>query len=253
MSYNKILDTLDYKYTQNHLLSINLSDQVILFNIDSSWKVIPLFVSLSYPIIYDKIDKQTVSIVVCPISLRCSVFKAKYIFDKYHDNIMILTNTDTTEQEPITQKIIIDNKTLLNNSKRYEIKIMTLKNALMLVPDLLILETNKSITPIKPLLNLKYYTNKYDINNNKIKSEIHPKTLVYVVKYKSLKSNKDKKIILFGSNISKNTVSGYDLHKSGIMNYLEKYKYKILENIGYIYPILWFTQLSKNDFKIIQV
>lgn len=247
---DKLLDTHDYKYLQNHKLSLNLSDQIILFNIDATWKVIPLLVSLSYPIIYDTVDKNTVSIVVCPISLRCSVFKAKYIFDSYWTDIMILKNIDTNEKEPITQKINIDDKILINTSKRYEIKIMTLKNALLLVPDLLILQTNKSI---KPILNLKYYTNKYDNNNNKIKSKFHPKTLVYVVKYKSTKSNKNKKIILLGSDISKNIVTGYDLHKSGVMNYLEKYKYKILENTGYIYPILWHTQLLKNDFKIIQI
>ena len=250
MSYNKILDAHDYKYTQNHTLTINLSDQIVLFNLDNVWKVIPLIVSLSYPIIYDTCDKNIVSIVVCPISLRCSVFKAKYVFEKYHDGIMILKNVDTMEHEPITQKLIIDDKILFNNSKRYEIKIMTLKNALMLVPDLLILQTNKSI---KPLINIKYYSNKYDIENNKIKSKIHPKTLVYVIKYKSAKTNKNKKIILIGLDVSKNIVSGYDLHKSGIMNYLEKYKYKILENTGYIYPILWFTQMSKNDFKTIQI
>ena len=248
--FKKTLETSDYEYTQNHILSIKLSDQVILFNIDDMWKVIPLIVSLSYPIIYDNINKDDVSVVVCPQSLRCSVFKAKYKFNNYHDNIMILKNIDTNELEPIIQKINVGSKTLFNNSKRYEIKIMTLKNALMLVPDLLILQTNKSI---KPILNIKYYSNKYDIDNNKLKSTIHPKTLVYVIKYKSMKSAKNKKIILFGSDVSKNTVSGYDLHKSGIMNYLEKYKYKILENSGYIYPILWFTQMSKTDFTTIYI
>ena len=127
---------------------------------------------------------------------------------------------------------------------------MTLKNALMLVPDLLILQTNKSVYPV---INKKYYTNKLDTSDNKIKSSIHPKTLVYIIKYKSLKSNKSKKLILIGKDASKNNVSGYDLYKSGIMDYLDKYKYKIMENSGYIYPILWFTQINKKDYKIITI
>jgi hypothetical protein len=248
--YKKTLGLSDYKYKQNHILSINLSDQIILFNVSNEWKVIPLIVSLSYPIIYDKLDKNIISIIVCPVTFRCSVFNNEYCFEKYNNDIMLLKNKTTGLIEPITQKINIDGKTIFNNSKRFEIKMMTLKNALMMVPDLLILQTNKLIEPV---INKKYYTNKLDIFDNKIKSSIHPKTLVYIIKYKSIKSNKNKKIILLGKDNSKNHVSGYDLGKSGIIEYLDKYKYKIIENSGYIYPILWFTQINKNDYKVIKI
>ena len=249
-SYKKTLEISDYKYKQNHVLSINMSDQIILFNVSNEWKVIPLIILLSYPIIHDKLNKNIISIVLCPKTFRCSVFDDEYCFENYYNDVMMLKNKTTNSIEPITQKIIIDGKTLFNNSKRFEIKIMTLKNALMLVPDLLILQTNKSVYPV---INKKYYTNKLDTSDNKIKSSIHPKTLVYIIKYKSLKSNKSKKLILIGKDASKNNVSGYDLYKSGIMDYLDKYKYKIMENSGYIYPILWFTQINKKDYKIITI
>ena len=59
-SYKKTLEISDYKYKQNHVLSINMSDQIILFNVSNEWKVIPLIILLSYPIIHDKLNKNII-------------------------------------------------------------------------------------------------------------------------------------------------------------------------------------------------
>ena len=51
---DKYIDITEYDYEQNHKTKIKLSDQIVIYNIGNQWKVIPLLLLLSYPIIYDE-------------------------------------------------------------------------------------------------------------------------------------------------------------------------------------------------------
>ena len=154
---------------------------------------------------------------------------------------------------------------------------MTLKNSLSFAPDAVIMSTKQSLIPI---IDLSYYTNTILISNqitddnmssdsdsqSQQKSEsqksslvginsdqhlVHPKTLVYVIQYKSAKSNEEKTSILLGRNMDKTTVTGYDIKKSGLLEYLGKHGHKIINKSGFVIPCLWYV--AKNNYKYAKV
>ena len=248
---DKYIDITEYDYEQNHKTKIKLSDQIVIYNIGNQWKVIPLLLLLSYPIIYDEYIEndipKIVTVALCPITLKSSVFMGKYKFQSYYESVMILEEIGTDKIIPITSGITINDKLIVNTNKRFEIKIMTLKNAIMIAPDMVFIQTNKKIQPI---IDLKYYNNKKSIEYNKLDDLdllFHPKTLTYVIQYKSYKTGEDKTSILIGNDASKDEVGGYDLKKSKLFEYLNKYKQKLLNREGYIYPCLWYIAKDEYD------
>ncbi len=238
---NKILNYSEYKYMLE-LDDILLSDNVILFNILDEWKIIPLNICLSYPIIYDEYEDENekfdISIIVCPLTLKVSIFKGKFIFDVYQDSKMYIREFDRKESEnmmALENGYIIDDKYYIKKNKRIEVKILTLKNALLISPDVKYLKTDKKI---KYIIDEEYYNNYNDIDNKKIKSYlIHPKTLVYVLRYKNEK--KQKINIIVGKNANNENITGYDINESGLIKYLADEQYKIINKKGYMTPILW--------------
>jgi len=230
----------DYEFSNS--VNLKLSDHVVIYNINDQWKVIPLNLLLTYPIIHGKqtIDDELmdISIVLCPRTLRCVIFKGLYVFEKYDDNIMLLKKNK--------EIISIDSHII---DFRLSTNITTLKNALLIAPDAEYLISKKKIDPI---INLDYYHNNLDINGKKLDGLIHPKTLVYVIQYTSLGNNKVS--IVLGKDISKEDVSGYNFKTSGFYDYLEKYRSKIINREGYIMPMLWY--MAKDiyyDAKIVYV
>ena len=235
----RILSESDYKFSDYN--EYGLSDNIVLYNINDEWKIIPLSLLLTYQIIYSTsiIDDETcsISIILCPITLRCVIFKDKYIFEKYSDNTMILKKNNNIF--PIDSGEI---------EFRLSTNITTLKNALLIAPDAEYMICNKKIDPI---INMQYYNNNLDINEKNLSGLlIHPKTLVYIIQYKS--GSHEKTSIILGRDITKDYVSGYNLKTSGFYDYLEKYRSKIINREGYIMPMLWY--LAKdiyNEAKII--
>lgn len=240
----KIMHTNNYKFMPYHNMSIKLSDQVIIYNSGSNWKVIPLIWALSYPIIYDVHESEEntydVTIAICPITLRTATFKGIFVFKTYNGMTMILQEKDTDNLLPIDSGHKIDKKFFIESNKRSEVKITTLRNALILAPDMLYMIVNKNLK-INTVIDLSYYSNDRDIYGKKITYFIHPKTLCYVIQKKKFGSDKEKIYIILGKDATQNAITGYDTRKSGIFDYLGKHNEKLIRDEAYVFPMLWCT------------
>lgn len=252
---HKILHESDYTFLTDTNDNIKLSEHVLLFNTDDKWKIIPLHILLSYPIIYDTCliddDISIISIVLCPITLRCVILKGKFIFETFGENYrMILKEENNDNLIPIDIGIKIDKKYIIKTNYRLSTNITTLKNALLIAPDSLIMSTSKEK---KYIINKKYYNNNLDINNNNIRDIqlIHPKTLVYVIHYKSFSTQKEKITIILGKSINKDIVTGYNFKLSGLYDYLDKHRIKIINKEGYLMPMLWY--MAKNIYNTAKI
>jgi len=249
---NKFINTTDYKYVSDHNLPLKLTDQIVLYNVGNSWKIIPLLLALSYPIIYDKYsindDIYDVTIVVCPITLRSTLFKGIFEFETYQDFTMILKEKDGGSLIAIDLGYKMDKKYIVEQNRRSEIKIITLRNALTTTPDAQFMISSKIINPV---INIYYYSNLKDINGNEMDCLVHPKTLVYIIQYKSYDETTEKLSIILGRDMNKFNVTGYDVKKSGLFEYLGKYRQKIINRGGYIMPMFWY--LAKDIYKSAKV
>lgn len=245
------LDINDFVYTSKDNNNLQLSDNVVLYNDGNLWKIIPLKIMFIYPIIYDQYaysdEKYDVSIIVCPITLRSVMFKGKFKFYKYEDYRMIIQNSD--DIMPIDLNYKISKNFIVQENKRIEVKILTLRSAITYAPDAHFINIKKSkINENEIVLNCDYYSNNLDIYGNEIKKDnIHPKTLVYIVYYKSHSTKKYKIAILIGNDYSDKNISGYDVIKSKINEYLIKNRSNIIKKNGYIMPMLWY--MAKEIYK----
>jgi hypothetical protein len=76
---------------------------------------------------------------------------------------------------------------------------------------------------------------------------IHPKTLIYVIQYKTYNTGEEKISLVLGKDAVKNDVTGYDIKKSGLYKYLSTHKQKIINRDGYLMPMLWY--IAKSVYK----
>lgn len=257
---HRILTEDDYSFTMDPTKKpeMNLSDNIVLYNSGNQWKIVPLFICLSYPIIYETYayedQKYDVTVVVCPVTLRSVMFKGRFIFENYIEYRMILKELDNNpDYMPIDLDKKINQNFIVQDNRRIEVKIMTLKNAIIYAPDALIMNCKKEIDPI---VNIEYYSNQKDINGYDLKeSDIHPKTIVYVVNYSSESKKKEKYVILMPNDFNKNTPSGYNVTESKLNEHLIRYRSKIINKDGYIIPMLWYIAkqvYKKYTFKLLK-
>lgn len=242
----KILNISDYELLPDIPKNVKLSDNVFLYNTGNSWKIIPLSLALTYPIIYDifftENQKYNITIVVCPVTLRSAIFKGLFEFETYTDYKMILKEKENQNVLiPIDMGLKINQKYIIEENKRIEIKIGTLRNIITIAPDAMFMNSKKNINPI---IDVSYYNNNKDINGYELTGLIHPKTLVYVIQYKTYTEEEEKIIIILGKDMSQYNVTGYDTKKSKIFKYLEKIQNKLINNEGFIIPMLWY--MAKN-------
>ncbi len=248
----RLLTRDDYIFQPVDPYNMDLLDNVVMWFDGSDWKIAPISVSLSYPIIYDifldDTEKYDVSIVVCPITLRSVMFKGKFEFHSYEDYRMILK--EDNDFLPIDLNKKINKKLIIQDNKRIEVKIMTLRNAIIYAPDAQFMKCEKEI---KMIIDKSYYINDKDISGNELKIDfIHPKTLVYVVHYNSNTTKEDRYSILLGNDYNKDTITGYDVVNSGLNDHLTKYRSKIINKDGYIMPMLWYiAKIVYKKFKIV--
>jgi hypothetical protein len=263
----KILNVKDYTFVQEHNSLLKLSDKILIYCLGNQWKIIPLQVALSYPIIYDKFvddENYDVTIVLCPITLRSIALKGIFRLKTYVDTTaqgnnsgnpivqsansgnritMVLEDNDSNLL-PIDLGFKIDKKYVIRSNKRVDVKIMTVRTAITsFSSDSLYLKVNADIK-LEPIFDSAYYSNNIDHMNGTLdEGLIHPKTLVYIIQYRDAHSTnaKEKISIILGKDSDKNNVSGYDLKKSNLINYLYKYQSKIINKSGYIMPMLWYT------------
>lgn len=240
----KLLRENDYTFNLEHNMTIKLHDQVVMYNSGSSWKIIPLIICLSYPIIYDKYnsddEEYPITIAVCPITLRSAKFHGNFIFHSYQGITMILQEEKTDKILPIDSGHKIDKNLIIESNKRSEVKITTLRNALIIAPNILYMILNKNIK-IKSIIDIDYYSNDKDINDKQTEYYIHPKTLCYIIQKKKFGSDKEKVYAILGKDATKNIITGYDSKKSGIFEYLTRNNEKLMKDNAYVFPMLWST------------
>jgi hypothetical protein len=235
-----------------------LSDPVLCFNNSNEWIIIEIDLLLKTPIIWTKIYTENkakdVSIVLCPRTLRASVFDGKLKSLKYDDETLILEKEDKS-LIPIDLNVSIDTESNLEINKRYQVSIQTLRNSLVDYYDIKYLHPNKKTS--KYIINKNYLKNRLDEYDQEIIMDTehlsyHPKTLVHIIQYLSDKGT--RKITLLIGNDSTNIESlGYDNKKSGYDSYILNYENKIIEKDSFIMPILYYKALKiyPNSKKII--
>jgi len=255
----------EYEINSKPSKNISLNNKVLCFNNLNEWIVIELEQFFKTPIIWTNIylDNKAIdaSIVVCPRTLRSSVFEGKLKFSQYDGERLILEKKDKT-LVPIDLNISIDINAELEPNKRYQIYIQTLRNALVDYYDIKYLhpknnktdKTNK--TDKKYIINKNYLTNTlnefgeeivYNKDIDKDRLSYHPKTLVHIIQYTS-KSGERKISIIIGKDSNNIDIKGYDNKKSGYDDYLLKFSDDIIKKECFIMPILYYKaiQVYKN-------
>ena len=242
----------DYDINSQPPKHIGLLDHVLCFNNLNEWIIIQLDQFLKTPIIWTKIfqDNKAIdaSIVVCPITLRSSVFEGKLKAVQYDGDRLILENEDKT-LIPIDLNISVDINSELEPNKRYQIYIQTLRNALVDYYDIKYLhinknktnKTNKTNKKNKYIIDKEYLSNRLDEENKEIKDELtyHPKTLVHLIQYVS-NSGERKITVIIGKDSNNIDIKGYDNKKSGYDDYLIKFSEDIIKRECFIIPILYY-------------
>lgn len=240
---DKIITPNMFHY-DNFSENITLKTKIVTYYNGIKWIVVPLDILLSYPIIHDfyydaENDKKiSITIAVCPFTLAACAFEGEYRASDYVLNSCLVITNNNTYFPIITGNIGDDNKI-----KRWELEIKLFRNAISDHPDLefLILKSKSN----HPVLDKTYYVNDKILYKTVYSTDtFHPKTLVYLVQYKSSKTLKDKYTILVGHDASSSEPTGYNLKKSKLYDYIEKIEFKLREKSGFMIPLLWFSYKS---------
>ena len=221
---------------------ITLHDIVIIINYNGDWIVIPLNYLIYCPFLYFKDDenKETITLVLCLITLRCMLIYDYIEFDKYEDYNMKFKNSDGK---------IMDFDNINVGIKKSQCKIQSLRSALIEYGDVKYLHLQDLISKRKKIIDFSYYSNNYDKNDNKIDDlDYHPKTLLTVIQY----VNRDEDIkttIIVPKGANKSKPYGYEPKKNNVDAYLADMSEKLVEKKAYIMYILAYTAkiLYKNS------
>jgi hypothetical protein len=227
LSY-KYLENGEYKFTKE-MPKIDLFDIVVVYYLNETWKIIPLYVFMKYPVIFD--DGNTIS--VCPYTLSCVLFEGKYYPTKYLYNSCLVLQNEEKRFHDYDSLIPIYHHNFLNTKKtiiRHEVEIKTLKNSMSQNIDALYFRTKKKINK------------DYKIDD----------PLFRVIQYRSCKTNNYKYSIIIGKNNDKcksinfnktgkenlPLLCGFDMDKSGYTDYFQNMDNDIRNKIGFIMPVL---------------
>lgn len=244
---DRFLSENDYSYVDDS--DILMKNEILAYNDGLKWKVVPLDIAKKYPVIHDKYYDDTddttypISISLCPFTLSCSVFYGIYTPSEYTINSsLILTNTHN-DLLPIISGCSTDPDGKISRIKRWECFIKTFRNAVMDYPDCVYIKL-KDGEP-NDILHPDYYTDtKLAFHMLKSPDIVHPKTLVYVLQYRSLKTKEYKYTILVGKDADMEHPTGYNTKESGVSDYIQKMDFKLSERSVYIMPILWCSWIN---------
>ena len=218
---------------------LSVKDIVIVYNDGHKNKIINKKITDVYPIIYDKFYddniKLNLTISVCPFSGSAIGYIGKYLLtNKIHKNGIVLKNKNNEDHllfnisnltYSIKHKKIID-----KCIKKIEMKIMNLKDALILYPDSL-------------FLNL-------DIPKNikKVNTSNHSKKLIYGIIYKSLQQENKYTAIISTKE------DGFNYLNNGYFKYFAHMDEKIKDKHGFVIPCHLSSWLNLfPDSKIIEL
>lgn len=258
---SKIIKCDDYKMSEyTDKAGLSLRDQIICFFNGINWVVVKIDVMLSYPILYFsfwslKYKKYFInSLLVCPITLRTIIYKGKIEIIDIIKNNLKLRNLDTKDEfmmdQPFTGLTDKDGKEkeIKSQIKRYKVMISTLRDLYSIIGDPKYINTQ---LPINSIIPKRYYEDNKDIDENKIQTSYHPKTLAYIVQYYSFSAQHYKHIVIPPSNLNPKFKAGYEFKKEEFFKFFKEKEEIYKKNNVYIYPILWF-QIPKiyDDFNI---
>jgi hypothetical protein len=233
-----------------------LSDNVLVFNYEGQWIIIPLSTLIKYPIIYllNSQTKEFGSIILCLLTLR-----SMYVYEKVrwigysgiNENISIEATFNNLSGETMGFENKLDkNGDKIVDFKRSQTKIQSLRSALIEYGDVMYL--NIDVSHKSDLITPEYYKNLKNYNDENIENlDIHPKTLCTLIQYVSDNKIKTSIIVPAKSN-NTNYEIGYDSKKSKIDEYLANSSEKLIEKKAFIMNILYYTaQLLFPDVKYI--
>ena len=225
---------------------MQLNDIVFLYNDNRNWKAVPLKLVQMYPIIYDSYYENEnalpITVYMCPYTLfSCVYFEELISYDKVYNNNLVLQNKkNDLIIIPILNSVYSAQTITDKYVRRNEIKIMTIRNVLSLHPDCKFISM-KDIDKKSPLVDESYLSNNtilFDIQKSDLLKAHDPKTLIYVIEYKSKKTHKFKYTVIIPR---KNT---FDRFKNGFHQYFDKMGEKITEKGGIVYSCLWFAWIT---------
>jgi len=237
------IDNTQYVIQDSPPDDLTLDDYMVCYSTGDSIKAIPLSVMKIYSALYDINENTgiTYSIIICPFTLMASIFKHKILLTQDVDKCTIVLKYINDNNEATLFNLFSD---FAFNLSRIDIQIKTLKNIYSDYLHIKFIHVGKNLkgVPIADTLNDSYYNNTFIPFDLAIQNKlIHPKTLVYVIRYKSMRDNTSKTTVIIPKNASSNNISGYDMHTAGYTNYLKKYSEKINEKSGIVFPVLWFA------------
>lgn len=238
---SNILTKKMYKYEYDIIdTSFSLDAKIALYKSYEHSRIIPFDILLKHPIIYDKIEQNYITIVFCPITMAVTGFFGKYVAKKYVGDVLYLEDKKNGNIFPIYEIHNSDIKSS-ENVKRITVMLMTyrdtIKYQITFYP--MFVTLNNSIKHNEYIIDKEYYENDLDMNDKHIETKIHPKTLVYLIIYKSNKSNKIKQSIIIGKGAS-DKISGFNQSKSLLFKFIYEIYDTILNRKGYIVPMLWY-------------
>lgn len=239
---------------QISISNIKLNTKVLIYYNGSDFIAVPFNILEIYPIIWTKyieydseqkvIGESDISIVLCPYSMTSCAIQGNMLISKYIENNVIVLQDDKGELVDIVYGNYKSRQSI--KPKRWETKLANFRSVMSMYPDCKILEIAKTKKQLNPMLNLNDYLKTETILfplSKTFENIYHPKTLVYVIQYKSSKTLEEtsKVAIIIGKNSSKKQSSGFNFIESEIYQYFESFEKQIIEKQGYVISALWFV------------
>lgn len=202
---------------KNH--NIKLNDKILVYFNGKKWRAISLENISNALFLHDKFENVKISIIFCPKTSIALMVDKYCSFHHYEDDLMYYTDNynvysiiDPPEYSAINRSVFI----------------CTLMSALLYFCDIEFV-----ILPERNKPNLEIKT-KVSNSKNLI---LHPNTLVYVLKINN------KKIILLGKDSTKTSITGYDLKKSNVIDFLANHNV-CPGNTIYVFPIFYWQAVK---------
>lgn len=227
-------------------LDLSLPDIVYVYNDGRDWKVIPKFFATKYPIIQDKLYEGNklldMTILCCPFSSFLIGYPGNYKSNgKIYGNNIILENENHNYLIPIlNQTYSINNELIGTPAIKYEVKVMTLRNALSKYPDCKFIDISHLDLDVEPLVGPDYHESvdfKYDIK--KYNNKYHPKSIIYIIEYMSKQQDEYKYSVITSNDINRDKPNSSDIMHNGIEKYFDDMLPKIRDKVGIIIPCYW--------------
>lgn len=224
--------------------NLKLDEIVFTYNDGQHVKVIPYNVANTYPVIhdlyYDNNQTKKITVYICPYTLLSCIFFGEYIPTNkiYNNNLLIMDkNNRDIVHVPILNTFIqlSTNQQVDIFVRKHEVRIMTLKNAIITFPDCQFIDITHLHKP-NLLIPKDYLLNPnilYPIN--KFSDKYTKKLLVYIIEYKSKKTHEFKYTVIVPKN------NQIDINKNGISMYINKMLNDIRDKGGLMYNCLWFA------------